>query len=546
MHHDQSTLHRLWKPAALASLALVLLLGACGAPTPAPSSAPSAPTAGATVAAVVPAPTAGAKTPKLGGVLKIGTNQDAVGFDPQVSNATASFRILENIYSGLVRFNEKLEIQPDLAESYTADTPTQYTFKLRKGVKFHNGRELKAADVKYSLERIKDPATGSPRASQFALLDSIETPDDYTVVLKLKSPFAPLLAVLAGRDTGAIIAKEVVEANGGKLDKVAVGTGPFKLAEYVPNTRTRLEKNADYFIPGRPYLDGVIYQPIPDDTARSTAVRTGAVDMIEYAPPKDLAALKADGKLVITGEGNNNVRYLAFNLKVKPFDNQKVRQAIAWAIDRQQVMDAAVNGAGTQLTAGPYLPSFWPGLQQPVYKQDLARAKQLLTEAGYPNGFTAKLKNTPTYSFLGNAGIVVQEQLKAIGINFEIVSLEWSVFLKDYLGKDFEAVVSGYSAFADPHTQLDGGYVTGRQNNFMSYSNPKFDELVAKAAASSDQAERAKLYQDAQTILLDDSPMVFLYAANEYEAMQSYAKGYVHYINGSHVSFRDMWLDKAQ
>jgi peptide/nickel transport system substrate-binding protein len=534
------------RPAALASVALVLFLSACGAPAQAPTVAPAAPTAGVTAAAVVPAPTAAAKTPKPGGILTIGTNQDAVGFDPQVSNATASSRILENIYSGLLRFNEKLEIQLDLAESYTVDSPTQYTFKLRKGVKFHNGRELKAADVKYSFERIKDPATGSSRASQFALLDSIATPDDYTVVLKLKSPYAPLLSVLAGRDTGAIVAKEVVEANGGKLDKVAVGTGPFMLAEYIPNTHTRLVKNPDYFIPGHPYLDGVTYQPIPDDTARSTAVRTGAVDMIEYAPPKDLTALKADPKIVITGDGNNNVRFLAFNMTVKPFDNQKVRQAIAWAIDRQQVMDAAVSGAGTPLTAGPFLPSFWPGLQQPVYKQDIAKAKQLLTEAGYPNGFTAKLKNTPTYSFLGNAGIVVQEQLKAVGINFEIVSLEWSVFLADYLGKNFEAAVSGYSAFADPDAPLDGTYVTGRKNNFMSYSNPKFDALVAQAAATSDQAQRAQLYRDAQTILLDDSPMVFLYAANEYEAMQSYAKGYVHYINGSHVSFRDMWLDKTQ
>src|SRR5207249_1108186 len=129
--------------------------------------------------------------------------------------------------------------------------------------------------------------------------------------------------------------------------------------------------------------DAVIYMPIPDDTARSTALRTGAVDMIEYAPPKDLNALKADPKIAIAGDGNNNVRYLAFNTKIKPFDNVKVRQAIAWAIDRGPVLDAAVNGAGTQLTGGPFLPSFWPGLPQPVYKQDIAKAKALLAEAGY-------------------------------------------------------------------------------------------------------------------------------------------------------------------
>jgi peptide/nickel transport system substrate-binding protein len=532
-----------WFISALMIILALMIVSAC-APTPAPTSAPQAtkPAQAATAApAATPAPIA--KTPKAGGTLTIGTNQDAVNFDPHLTNATASYRILENVYSGLLTFNDKLEIQPELAESYKVDSPTQYTFQLRKGVKFHNGRELKSADIKYSIERIADEKTASPRRSELTPIDKIETPDDYTVVIKLKSPYSPLLAVLANRTT-AIVPKEVVDANGGKLDKVAVGTGPFKLVEYVPNTRTKLEKNPDYFIKGQPLLDAVIYQPIPDDTARSTAVRTGAVDIIEYAPPKDLALLKGDNKIVIAGEGNNNVRYLAFNTKIKPFDNVKVRQAIAWAVDRKAVLEAAVSGAGTELNAGPFLPSFWPGLQQPVYKQDLAKAKQLLTEAGYPTGFKAKLKNTPTYAFLGNAGIVVQEQLKAIGIEFEIISLEWSVFLRDYLGKDFEAVVSGYSAFIDPHPQLDGMYVTGRQNNFMSYSNPKFDDLWAKAATISDQAERAKLYREAQMILLEDSPMVFLYAANEYEAMQSYVKGYVHFINGSHVSFRTLWLDK--
>lgn len=311
---------------AVLTTALLALLAACG---PAASPAPAQPTSAP--AAVVPQPTAppAVKAPKPGGTLTIGTNQDQLGLDPHTVNATASFRILENIYSGLLKVNAKLEVQPDLAESYKVDSPTQYTFILRKGVKFHSGRELKAADIKYSIERIKNPDNKSPRANNFAAIDSIETPDDYTVVLKLKNPFSPLLAILADRTT-AIVAKETVEANGGKLDKVANGTGPFKLKEYVQNTKTVIEKNPDYFIKGQPLLDQVIYQPIPDATARSTAVRTGTVDIIEYAPPKDLELFKADSKLAIAGDGsNNNVRYLAFNNKVKPFDNPKVRQAIA-------------------------------------------------------------------------------------------------------------------------------------------------------------------------------------------------------------------------
>lgn len=514
-----------------------LILAACSTPAPTP-----APTTGAAPAGA-PAAKPAAGTPKAGGTLKIGTNQDAVGFDPHTTNATASYRILENVYSQLVKFAPGLEVQPDLAESYKATSPTTWEFKLRKGVKFHSGKELKAEDVKYSLERIKDPNVKSPRASQLAAITEITTPDDYTVVIKTDKPYSPMLAVLADR-TMAIVNKAAVEKAGGKLDNSADGTGPFKFKEYVPNTRTVLEKNPDYFIKGQPLLDSVIYTPVPDDTARTTAVRTGSVDIIEYAPPKDLKLMEGD-KLTIAGSGNNNVRFLAFNTKVKPFDNPKVRQAVAWAVDRDAIVQAAYNGAGTSLTAGPFLSSFWPGMKEPVYgKRDVAKAKALLAEAGYPNGVTAKLKNTPTYSFLGNAGIAAQEQLKEAGINLEIVSLEWSVFLKDYLAKDFESVVSGYSAFADPHGPLDANYVTGRTNNFMNYSNPKFDELVAKGAQESNQAERAKIYIEAQKILLEDSPMVYLYAANEYEAMQPYVKGYAHYLNGSHVSLREVWMDK--
>ncbi|MCW1970107.1 MAG: ABC transporter substrate-binding protein, partial [Anaerolineae bacterium] len=205
--------------------ATALILAACGSPAPAP--APTSAPAGSAPAAK---PAAG--TPKAGGTLKIGTNQDAVGFDPHLTNATASYRILENVYSQLVKFAPSLEVQPDLAESYKATSPTTWEFKLRKGVKFHSGKEFKAEDVKYSLERIKDPNVKSPRASQLAAITEITTPDDYTVVIKTDKPYSPMLAVLADR-TMAIVNKAAVEKAGGKLDTTADGTGPFKFKEYV-------------------------------------------------------------------------------------------------------------------------------------------------------------------------------------------------------------------------------------------------------------------------------------------------------------------------
>jgi len=534
---------------------LVVAVAGSSAAAPAASTAPAAPAQAASPTAtavtenkpvapgVYPRSSVGG-TPKPGGVLRVGVTQDQVGLDPHKVNSTASFRIFEHIYSSLLRLDENLNPQPDLAESYTVDSPTQYTFKLKRNVRFHNGREMTAADVKYSIERIKDPATGSSRASWFEAVDTIETPDDYTVVFKLKQPFAPLIGNLAQR-ASAIVAREVVEANGGDLSRgeAAIGTGPFKFVSWTPNAKLVLAKNPDYHVPGLPYLDGIEFIPIPDDTARTTAVRTNTVDLIEYAPWKDLAILTEDKNLVVTGDLNTNYRYFAMHVGRQPFDNVKVRQAAAWAVDRKAIVDASVFGAGAIISSGPMPPTSWAGIGTQMYSYDPNRAKQLMQESGVTR-VKSTIKTGAAYSFLVNAALVVQENLRGIGWEMDVDQMEWGAFVNEYLKGEAETWVSGSSGFIDPDTILEPTFHSRGRQNGIKFSDAEVDRLIEQGRAATSQDERKQVYEQAQQRIAELAPYVFLYAANEYEAMSPRVKNYVHNMVGTHISFREVWLDR--
>ncbi len=509
-------------------------------PAAASTSAPAA-TGGA-----APAPTtaAVAGNAKKGGVLKVGVQGDPVALDPHSTSLTATNHIVEHIYGRLVTIDATLSPKPDLAESWEiAPDGLVYTFKLRKGVKFHNGQTLVAGDVKYSYERVLDPKTKSTSTAGLASIDKIETPDDGTVKITLKKPNAAFLVGLWSPNY-AIVRKEDIDKNG-DLTKFANGTGPFKFKEYVPNTKLTLERFADYYEAGKPYLDGIEFVPVPDDTARSTAVRTGTVDFVEYAPAKDIPQLKADKSLVIAGDQNTNIRYLGFNLtqKDKPWANPKVRQAISLAMDRQAIVDAAFYGlAIPTLTVFP--PGYWATLDTKVAPQDIKTAKAMLADAGFPNGFKTTIKTWSSYPFLSNAAIAVQDQLKQIGIQAEVLQEDNGTFIADNNAKSYELLVSGTSGYTDPNEIMLGNFGTGLASNNSGYSDPDFDKLVTDGVATTKQEDRKKVYAQLQQKLLADNPWVMLYVGSQYEAMKTYVKGYVHNPTGTNIALKDTWLDK--
>ncbi|MGI8476891.1 MAG: ABC transporter substrate-binding protein, partial [Thermomicrobiales bacterium] len=482
---------------------------------------------------------------KMGGVLKMGMQADPTGLDAQKQSLTALWHTVEHIYNRLTGVNPDLTIKPELAASWTISPDgVTYTFKLVPGVKFHDGTPLKASDVKFSFERLIDPATAATDASDLASMKSVAAPDDGTVVVTLKAPDASFLVSISNQSC-IVMAEAFVKANNNDISQVAIGTGPFKFKEYVPNTQVTLVKNKEYWEKGLPYLDGLNLIIAAEDTSRTTAVTTGTVDFIEYAPLRDITEiLEKDSSLMLAGDTNQNIRFMAFNMRKAPFDNLKVRQAISMVIDREAVLAPAVFGHGTP-TETVFLASFWPGLKKDITPPNVEAAKALMAEAGFKDGFKTKITSWSQYSFLNAAAVVIQEQLKQIGIDAELNLVENATMIEQVYQKyEYELAVTGTSAFVDPNTVVLNGFKTGESGNFAGYSNPDVDKLIDQGIAETDQAKRAEIYQRMQQILLTDLPWINLFVANQYEAMKKYVMNYTHIPTGSNVSVKEVWLDK--
>ena len=486
-------------------------------------------------------------TPKPGGILKVGLQADPSALDPHRQTLTAIWHVIEHVYNRLLTINPDLTVGPELAAAMpeiSADGLT-YTFTLRQGVMFHPpvSRPLVASDVVASYERWRAPESAA--ASDLASVDTITAPDDATVVITLKQPDASILPILA-TSSAIIFAPETIEANG-DLTQVAVGTGPFRFVEYVPNTRVVLEKNPEYWEEGLPYLDGLEMTFVSEDTQRTNAIITGEVDFVEYAPLRDIDQMEADDAIALAGDENMNIRFIAFNLTKPPLDNPLVRQAIAAAIDRNTIHVPGTFGHGTP-TVGLFPPTFWAALNEEIPGPDVERAKQLMAEAGFADGLKTSITSWSQYSFLSAPALVVQEQLKQIGIDAELNLVETATMIEvvhsaDPALRTYEIAVTGTSGHIDPG-EVANNFKTGASGNLASYSNPRVDELIDQGMAATDVAERTGIYQEIQRILLQDLPWINLFVANQYEAMRSDVKGYVHVATGTNVALKQTWLDR--
>ncbi len=479
----------------------------------------------------------------MGGTLKMGMQSDPGTLDPQIESLTATWHVVEHIYSRLTKVNPDLSVSLELAESVEiSEDGLTYTFKLHPA-NFHNGRAVVAEDVVYSYNRLVAPETASTSAADLASMAAIEAPDDSTVVITLKQPDASFLAMIS-QQSCIIVPKEVVEENG-DLSQVAVGSGPFKFIEYVPNTHIKLEKNEDYFEAGIPYLDGLELLIAAEETSRTAALVQGTVDFIEYAPAQDIPILEEDDSIKLAGNSIQQIRMIGFNLTREPFTIPEIRKAISMAIDRGPVIDAALSGLGTP-TEQIFAATFWPSLgEREIPAPDIEGAKALLAEAGYPDGFDTTITGWAEYGFLADTAVVVQEQLKQIGINAELNLLDTGTMSQTvYIDKDFDMAVTGDSGFVDPNGLVGANFVTDAGGNFVGYSNPQMDELIAQGIAATDQAARTEIYQQIAEILLEDLPWVCLYIGQQYEAMKTFVMGYEHIPTGSNISVRQVWLDQ--
>jgi peptide/nickel transport system substrate-binding protein len=486
--------------------------------------------------------------PRYGGTLRAGMQTDPVGLDPHLATATATRNMLENVYDTVVMVDAEGRIIPGLAEAWhTSADGLTWTFALRRNVKFHNGRPLVAEDVVYSINRIRDPRTRSPRAGDFAEVETITAPDPHTVVIRLHRPFSPLLAKLAF-STNVVVPKEVVERDG-DLNTAPTGTGPFRFISYIPQQRLVLVRNGDYWdtdATGRrlPYLDRIEFVFLPDAVARATAIRAGAVDWIEYVPSSEVRSLRADPNVEVAGGPSANFRSLYINTQMAPFTHVKVRQAMAWATNRREIVETALFGVGGIVATGAVIP---PGqfyaLSRAVYDRvDLARARQLLAEAGHPQGFEADLYVTSTYDFLRTPAELVQAQLGRIGIRLRIVAADWNVYLPMVFQKRYALTILGTSGQTDPDDYLYPNFRSGAGLNLVNYADPEVDRLLDEGRATASESRRRRIYEQVQLRLLETSPHVFLFHSTTFEAHRRTVAGFEHWPNQSYLGLRRTWM----
>lgn len=490
----------------------------------------------------------GAQTtePKSGGTLTIAIPKDPLGFDPHQMHALSSYQIAAQLFNGLTRINREGTVVPDLAESWeVSEDGLTWTFRLRHGIVFHNGRAVTAEDVKYSIERIKDPATNSTWRSDYEAVETVEVVDPYTVQIKLSRPFAPLLEVLTWK-RGAIVPKEVVEQYG-DLNAHPVGTGPFIFEEYIEGQRIVLVKNPNYFRPGLPYLDRVVFKIVPEGTSRVVELLAGSADVIVDVPLEQISSLKAQD-IVVDVQPSSWVTYIGLNLGLGghpqgPWSDVRVRKAIAMALDKEAIAKAATLGYGFAIDSTVPLGSAYK-MHVPRYERNLDQAKHLLAQAGYPNGFKAEGIILAGYPDFQLAGETIYSQLQEIGVELVPVVLEHGTYVQRRAEGDmFYWMTASVEGF-DPYFRTNIYFLCDGSFNKNHYCNPEVDELLTAAMGTTSKTIREALYNEAlYKILYEDVAWIPLYSTPVTSAARPYVENFF-YGAESIPELTETWLNK--
>ena len=448
---------------------------------------------------------AGASTGK--DTLVIAQGADAKSLDPHASNDNPSSRIRVQIYDRLMDLDDNGVPQPMLAESWERPDDKTIIFHLRKGVKFHNGDEMKASDVKFSLER----ALASPEVSHILTgINGVEVLDDYTVKVTTEKPMAAILNNLA-HTTIAILSEKATKEAGDKFGQNPVGSGPYKFVSWQSGDRVTLEAFPEYW-QGEAPVKNVVFRNIVEETNRTIGLETGELDIIYDIQGMDKNKLKDDDRFVVIEGPQVSMTYLGFNMKKAPYDNPKVREAISYAIDQKPIIDTVFLGAG-EAANSIIGPNVWGYYDVEKYTQDIEKAKALLAEAGFPDGFKAKIwvNDNPVRR---DTAVILQDQLKQIGIDLAIETVEWGAFLDGTARGDHEMFLLGWGTVTrDPDYgmyELISTSTMGAAGNRSFYSNPTVDKLLEEGRTELDPEKRKAIYKEIQEIIRKDIPMYMI------------------------------------
>jgi peptide/nickel transport system substrate-binding protein len=474
--------------------------------------------------------------------LKMAWSQDATGLDPHKQTAFSSLRLLELVYEPLVRLDENLRIVPALAEEWAfSNDGRTLTFKLDPEARFHNGEPVTSRDVKASFNRILDEATGASARANYLSIASIDTPDDHTVVFNLSRPDVPLLTAMGNINAAIAPASEIA---GGAIGIWAVGSGPFKLEQWEPNVREVLSAHAQW-AGGRVGLDGIEILVLPDETAILAALRARQVDFAVLNDP--VVATLTPGVAGVSLHRKAGLAYhvLQLNASREPMTKLGVRQAISCAIDRKDVLDAALMGEG-EVTGPLTMPGYRADPSKLFcYERDLKQARMLMAEAGYPDGFSATvIAATGEPPTAAAEAQVIQAQLKEIGIKLDIKLMEMNVFVDTWLKGDFDMAVALNSGRADPYAMYSRYWTrSGNLQTVAHYIDDTLDGLMQAGRSETDPKRRQEIFAEVSRHLTEMSPWIWLYTGFSYTAQQSAVHGFTPTPEGSLFGLSQASLD---
>jgi len=488
----------------------------------------------------------------------IGLSGDATSLNPVIATDSMSYTVEWPVFDSLVELDQKLNVRPLLAESWeTSKDGLTYTFKLKKGVKWHDGKPFTARDVAFTFYSVLDPKVTTPHRAYFYALVGfpeltakenpkrpedlavrpIEVVDDHTVRFRLRYPSGSFLAVLVNPRAG-IVPEHLLKGadlNTAEFNRKPVGTGPFKFIEWRRGDRIVMEANEQYH-GGRPGLNRLIFRIIPDGVVLLQELRAGGVDFMENPPLTEVARLKQTAGLKVLLADNTSYTYLGWRQDLAPFNDVRVRRALNHAIDVPSIVKEVLQGYAA-VANGQFPPASWAyDASVKPYAYDPNRAKALLAEAGFqpgPDGvlvkdgkrFSFSIRHDQANPTVKDTAVIVQEYLKRVGVEATMEPLDWPTFVKKLFASEFEAIVVNWTNHHDPdpfaYTIWHSSQWKGR--NFAHYKNPRVDELLEQARRTGVVAERKKAYAEFSRVLMEDAPYVFLYFPQQvYVTRQSY------------------------
>lgn len=454
--------------------------------------------------------------------LVVGVPDNLTGLDPADVNDTLSQSACRLMFQGLYGFDKDMKLIPVLAESFEADAnATVFTFKLRTGVKFHDGTPFDAAAVKANFERVANPANRLKRQSLFAMLDKVEVVDSATARVHLKEPFGAFVNTIA-HPAGFMLSPKAIAEFGKEINRHPVGTGPFTFVSWSADTM-RAKKNADYWKPGLPKVDSVTFRSIPENGSRLAALQAGEAQFIYPLPPEMAVVAQRSPNVDIVNEPSIIARYVSMNCMKKPFNDIRVRRALNHAVDKTAYLKVVYNGFAEPLDS-PIPPKLGFYSKQTPYAFDAKKAKELLAEAGYPNGFETEM--WASNNTLSQRGMqFMQQQLAAVGVKVNVLPLEagvldsriWSV--KDPKDAQLQTYYGGWSSSTGDadwglRPLLSSKAFPPNLFNTAYYSNPEVDKALEGALATADSAKRGEFYKRAEALIWDDAPWIFLGVEN--------------------------------